>query len=207
VISIDLRGHGESAPSDLYALDALAADVKAVTDAVGAAFPALVGHSLGGFVASVYGALYPTRSIVNVDQPLALAGFKDQLSSIQPLLEGDGFEQVMVQMFDGMMEPLPDAERRRLSDIRRPEQQVVLGIWEAVFEMSVEELETLTSDMLDGIESPYLTILGDDLGPGYSAWLHSVIPQAEIEVWIGSGHYPHLGEPDRFVERLRTFIG
>jgi pimeloyl-ACP methyl ester carboxylesterase len=83
----------------------------------------------------------------------------------------------------------------------------VLGIWEAVFEMSVEELETLTSDMLDGIESPYLTILGDDLGPGYSAWLHSVIPQAEIEVWIGSGHYPHLGEPDRFVERLRTFIG
>ena len=60
VVAIDLRGHGDSDLAGTYALDAMAADVKAVADEVGAGLPTLVGHSLGAFVASVYAAAYPT---------------------------------------------------------------------------------------------------------------------------------------------------
>jgi pimeloyl-ACP methyl ester carboxylesterase len=188
-----------------YGLDAMAADVKAVADEVGAARPALIGHSLGGFVASVYGAAYPTYSIVNVDQPLALAGFKAQLSEVEEMLRSDAFQGVIGQMFDGLMGPLPEAERLRLTDLRRPVQDVVLGIWEPVFSMSVEELDELSRSLLGGIECPYLTILGDDLGPEYAVWLRSVIPQAEIEVWDGDAHYPHLMEPERFITRMADY--
>jgi hypothetical protein len=30
-------------------------------------------------------------------------------------------------------------------------------------------------------------------------------PTAEVDVWDGDGHYPHLVEPDRLVERLEAF--
>ncbi|HHO58195.1 MAG TPA: alpha/beta hydrolase, partial [Oceanithermus profundus] len=36
-------------------------------------------------------------------------------------------------------------------------------------------------------------------------WLAARIPGAAVEVWPDYGHYPHLVDPDRFVERLRTF--
>jgi pimeloyl-ACP methyl ester carboxylesterase len=205
VISVDLRGHGDSEPAPAYALDAMAADVKAVADEVGAARPAVVGHSLGGFVGSIYAASYPTYSVVNVDQPLALAGFKEQLSGVEALLRGEQFEAVIGQMFDGLMGPLPEAERSRVTGLRRPEQDVVLGIWEPVFTMSVEELDELSRSLLSGVEAPYLTILGEDLGPEYAMWLRSVIPQAEIEVWAGDAHYPHLMEPERFITRIAEF--
>ncbi|MDH4118106.1 MAG: alpha/beta hydrolase [Acidimicrobiia bacterium] len=207
VVSVDLRGHGNSDHAARYDLDRMAADVKAVADAVGASEPCLIGHSLGGFVASVYGSMFAARGIVNVDQPLALAGFKEQLGQVEELLRGDAFPAVIVQMFDAMMSALPGDERARITSLRRPDQDVALGVWAPVFEMSVSELDALSRDLLSGIGCPYLTILGDDLGPDYAAWLSSVIPHARIEVWAGHAHYPHLADPDRFVTRVMEFVG
>lgn len=206
VIAVDLRGHGESQPAARYNLDAMAADVLAVTNQVGAALPSVVGHSLGGFIASVYGAAYPVRTVVNVDQPLALAGFKEQLSEVEPLLRGEAFPAVIGQMFEPMMAPLAAGEHTRVSNLRRPDQDVVLGIWDPVFTMSIQDLDALSRQLLSGLDAPYLTILGEDLGSEYAEWLHSVIPHAQIEVWGGDAHYPHLVEPDRFVERIRAFV-
>jgi pimeloyl-ACP methyl ester carboxylesterase len=52
VVTVDLRGHGDSAPSpdEAYGLADYATDVAAVLDALGLARPILVGHSLGAFV-------------------------------------------------------------------------------------------------------------------------------------------------------------
>ena len=52
---------------------------------------------------------------------------------------------------------------------------------------------------------PYLALHGIDPGPDYGAWLRGVIPTATLEVWDGDGHYPHLVEPARFLDRLRAF--
>ena len=40
---------------------------------------------------------------------------------------------------------------------------------------------------------------------GYAGWLAGLVPTAEVEVWDGDGHYPHLVEPDRFLARLAAF--
>src|SRR6202011_1188956 len=51
VIRVDLRGCGESEPSDGPALmEALAGDVAGVLDALHVERAALVGHSIGGYV-------------------------------------------------------------------------------------------------------------------------------------------------------------
>jgi pimeloyl-ACP methyl ester carboxylesterase len=206
VISVDLRGHGDSDPAPGYGLDVMAADVKAVADEVGSAQPSLIGHSLGGFVASVYASAYPTRAVVNVDQPLALAGFKDQLGQVEPLLRSEAFAGVIGMMFDGMMASLSSEEKERLTALRRPVPEVVLGVWDSIFTMSVEELDSLVRSMLGTIDAPYLAVHGDEPGDEYRAWLPTVIPHAQLEVWPGNGHYPHLIEGDRFIERVRGFV-
>jgi pimeloyl-ACP methyl ester carboxylesterase len=204
VINVDLPGHGESEPVDNYGLDRLAADVAAVTDELGYETPLVVGHSLGGFVASVYAAQRPVRGVVNVDQPLTLAAFKDQLTAAEPMLRGEAFSGVIGAMFDGFMAPLPGEEKARLTALRSPNQDAVLGVWDPVFAKTPEELDAMVRSLLAGLDAPYLALHGTDLGPDYVAWLQSVIPQATYEVWPDCGHYPHLMHPTRFVELITS---
>jgi len=62
VIRIDLRGCGESEPSDGPALmEALAGDVAGVLDALHVERAAVVGHSIGGYVALAFFRMYQER--------------------------------------------------------------------------------------------------------------------------------------------------
>ena len=62
VIRIDLRGCGESEPSDGPALmEVLAGDVAGVLDALGVERAALAGHSIGGYVALAFFRMFAER--------------------------------------------------------------------------------------------------------------------------------------------------
>ncbi|MEA2719086.1 MAG: hypothetical protein QOJ39_950 [Candidatus Eremiobacteraeota bacterium] len=62
VISIDLRGCGESEPSDGPALmEALAGDMAGVLDSLHVERAALAGHSIGGYVALAFFRMYAER--------------------------------------------------------------------------------------------------------------------------------------------------
>jgi pimeloyl-ACP methyl ester carboxylesterase len=208
VIVVDLPGHGQSGDAPSYDVQDLARAVGAVA-AVEASDPVrLVGHSLGGVVVSVMPAAgVPVRSIVNVDQPLELAGFQALLQSVEPMLRdpstfGDFITGLFAQL-DG--DALPAGDRERLQALRRPRQEVVLGIWGTVLDSPAEALDAIVDEFTSAIGQPYLAIHGGDPGPEYPAWLRAHIPTAVLEVWPGLGHYPHLVQPDRFVERLEEF--
>lgn len=208
VVALDLRGHGESDRRDPYDPVTLASDVHAVVAATGVEQPLMVGHSLGGVVVSAYGgAGHPSRGIVNVDQPIALGGFKEALEPLAPLLQGspEDFATAIGIVFSVLDGPLPESERGRLDELSSPEQDVVLGAWQAVFEATPEELDLLTADVVGGVAVPYLSLHGSDPGDDYPDWLTAVIPTSSVDVWPGAGHYPHLTEPDRFVTRLAAF--
>jgi pimeloyl-ACP methyl ester carboxylesterase len=207
VIAVDLRGHGESARRPPYEPITLANDVRAVVDNVGVDDPMLVGHSLGGVVVSAYAAFHPTRKVMNIDQALELSGFKDALASVEPMLRGTDaeFQAVMSSLTDMLFGPLGEAERERLRAQCSPEQDVVLGVWSTVLDSSAEELDTLLHATAGTVSAPYLALHGSDPGPDYPAYLKSLIPQAQLEVWPDLGHFPHLVEPQRFLARLREF--
>jgi pimeloyl-ACP methyl ester carboxylesterase len=208
VVRIDARRHGDSERRPPYDPLTMAGDVRAVVDALALDAPLVVGHSMGGVVVSAYGGLgHPARGIVNVDQPLQLAGFKDALAGIRPLLEGDdaGFRTAIDLVFGALDGPLPEPERARLRALSSPERDVVLGVWGAVLDQTIEELGAQVEALVGGTRVPYLSLHGSDPGPDYAPWLTRLVPQAQVEVWPDLGHYPHLLAPDRFVARLAEF--
>ena len=210
VTAVDVRGHGESARRPPYDPVTCALDLAVVVDALGLVEPLMVGHSMGGVIVSAYGgAGYSSRGIVNVDQPMALGGFKDALTPLQPMLEGDdaSFRAAIAIVFGVLDGALPEADRARLDALAAPEQAVVLGVWEQVFTHSADELDALAAQLLSGIRVPYLAIHGSDPGVEYVQWLLGAIANARVEVWPDVGHYPQLVDPERFVQRLDQFDG
>lgn len=212
VLALDLRGHGASPAAEPYDPLTLATDVHdtvvaAGLDGTGADAPCLVGHSLGGVVVSAYAAMFPTRAVANLDQPLRLSGFKEALAQLEPMLRGDdtSFQSAIDTVFESMAGPLPPDEARRIAALRHAAQDVVLGIWGTVFDSTRDELDATVDALVGGVHSPYLALHGIDPGPEYGQWLCSALATATYEVWADHGHYPHLVDPLRFLARLAAF--
>ncbi len=114
VVRIDLRGCGESEPSDGPALmEALAGDVAGVLDVLGIERAAIAGHSIGGYVALAFFRMYAERvaglALVashvaadagrtngGSDEQRALAGGRDALSK---QLESDGTMDAAIESY------------------------------------------------------------------------------------------------------------
>jgi len=201
VLRVDLRGHGESPYADAYDVASLAADIAPLVDEP----PLIVGHSLGGTVVTAYASQFETRGVVNIDQTLNLAPMQAGLLQQAELLRGEAFPMVMDALFDSLRGQVDDAGWQRLSELRRYDQSVVLGIWGIMLDNSAEELAAAVSAMTAGIDVPYLALNGFDLGPDYADWLTEQIPGAVVETWNGVGHYPQLVHPADFLARLAAF--
>lgn len=212
VVWMDVRGHGQSGHAQDYSLEAMAGDVVAVIMAAGLERPHLIGHSLGGVVVSIVGALLPVGSVINIDQTLQLAAFNEQLCELEDALRNpDTFPAVITELFAELAgSALHQSELDRLGTIRRANQDVVLAVWGPAFTLDTEETNSIVQDAMEGYcrsQVPYLSLFGRDPGQDYGPWLKKIIPTSTIEVWDESGHYPHLVRPDQFVDRAITFWG
>lgn len=205
VVAVDLRGHGHSSRTPPYDPFTMGTDIHAVLEHAEASDPLLVGHSLGGVVVTTHAAMFPVRAVINIDQPLELTGFHAMAKQMEPVLRDPAtFDATIVQLMDVLAGPLPKDERDRIESHGSREQDVVLGVWDMVLTSSPEELEIPMREALANITVPYLTILGEEID-GYEGWLKALIPTATVETWPGDGHFPHLIEPERFLQRLRAF--
>ena len=208
VVTLDLRGHGESGDAADYSALAMANDVGAVVTAAGIESPMLVGHSLGGIVVSAYGASgAPVAGIVNVDQSLHLSEFAGALRPVEPLLRGPEFHDMISAIFTSMDGPLLSESDRAAGAARQAaaRQDVVLGVWGLVFGSTDAELDAVIDAVAQAITAPYLAIHGLDPGADYADWLAARVSGATVELWPDHGHYVHLVDPDRFAERVRRF--
>ncbi len=141
---------------------------------------------------------------------LQLDGFKAQLADFEPQLrDPEMFPAVIQTLFEIMAgHKIDPDEMARINAQRRPDQDVVLGIWDMILTSTVDEIAAVVDTALaeyGGKHVPYLSLFGIDPGPAYADWIASYIAGAVTEVWADHGHYPHLVEPDRFLRRLDRF--
>ena len=205
-LAFDLPGHGESPGWESYDVDSVAHGVHRAVVEAGLDEPVIVGHSLAAVIATVYAAQFPTRGVVNVDQPLQVTAFAGFLQSIADQLRGPGFPAVWEQFAASMhVEMLPASAQQLVQSTSNPRQDLVLGYWREVLEQPASEIAERASTGLATLRTadvPYLIVAGGDPEPEYRQWLGEALPQAVITVLPGSGHFPHLAHPGRFAECL-----
>ena len=95
-------------------------------------------------------------------------------------------------------------ERPRPVKSAGPPYRLVLGYWTDLLQTDPEALQTRIDRLVATICTPVLAIFGDQIASSERLRLTRTLG-AEVEEWIGSGHFVHLIDPDRFVSRLLAF--
>jgi pimeloyl-ACP methyl ester carboxylesterase len=206
VLALDLPGHGESPRWPAYDVESVTHGVHRAVEEAQLHSPVVVGHSIAGVIATVYAAHYPTRGVINVDQPLQVEPFAGLVQSLADKLRGPAFPAVW-QMFAASMhiERLPAAGQELVRSSSQPRQDLVLGYWREVLYRPASELADMVGATLAAVRAagvPYLLVAGDELTTGYRGWLIERLPHATVMEWPGSGHFPHIAHPSRFAACL-----
>jgi pimeloyl-ACP methyl ester carboxylesterase len=206
VVNLDLPGHGASPRWPAYRLDSVADAVHDTITAAGIDTPVIVGHSAAAAIATIYASRHPTRGVINVDQPLAVRPFGDLLRAHRATLEGPGYAAVWDMLHRDMHTELLPAEARRLEEsISDPRQDLLLGYWAEIMDTEADDLDATIRGSLATVRTsgiPYHLVLGTEPDPRYRTWHTDALPDSQITVIAGSGHFPQLAHPATFAHLL-----
>jgi pimeloyl-ACP methyl ester carboxylesterase len=200
----DLRGFGGSAALDsVYTMTDMADDLAALLDSRGVKNIALVGHSMGGYVALAFAAKYPYL----VDS-LALIGSQTLADTPE---KRDGRYKTAQQVQESGVSVVADAMTAKFS--ANPETQSVIrelilrqnkaGVIGALKAMA--ERDDLTS-LFTMSDHPFVMIHGDadELIPVERAREAKPLrPSAQLFELPGVGHLPMMDAPEKTAEALR----
>jgi pimeloyl-ACP methyl ester carboxylesterase len=205
-VAVDLPGHGASAGLP-YAMEEVARRIYWLITDVGIERPVIVGHSLGGIIATMYAATFPVAGVVNIDQPLDTTPFIRMLQQLEPELRGPHFAAAFEPIRQSIgVDLLPEPLRSSTRATQTVRQDLVLAYWDETFRRSPEALQALLDEGVRRITVPYLAVFGRRLADGERVRLQNRLSRLELEEWPDCGHMVHLVEPDRFAQRLAAFV-
>jgi 3-oxoadipate enol-lactonase len=211
VVRPDLRGMGASAVTDgPYLMETLASDVASALDALAIERAALVGHSLGGYVALAFARMYTERvthlalvcSRIAADTPEIAENRRKSADSI----ERDGVlprEMVTRLLSAQTLQQRPEVARRALELSQRIEPRGAAAMLRGM------ALRDASDDIAADLDFPVLVVAGahDAIVPMEEARAAArAFPQGRLEICRHSGHLPMLEEPDRLTEALAAFL-
>jgi pimeloyl-ACP methyl ester carboxylesterase len=208
-IAFDLPGHGGSPMLPERGLAPVADAIRqAVLDADLEA-PVMVGHSIGGPLASIYASRYPASGVISVDAPLRLEPFAHGLDAVRAQFTGPGFAELWPQFRASMHIDRVHGHRRQLLRAgERESQEVVVAYQADLLERPLEEVVRWRDEGLAQLAragTPYVALQTEPVDPAEEAWLHGLLPQAEVQVWPVGHHFPHLADPAAFVDLMKRF--
>jgi len=214
VVAADNRDAGENDPEDAdYSISDMAGDVVALLDALEIDRAAVVGHSMGGFIALHLAVEHPGRL-----SKLVLVG----TSPAAGVAIGQPFpppprESWIVDPVERSMAALPQSYAPEFFE-RHPEKLAEFSerargnrITRDGYARQARAIND-THDVrasLGEITVPTLIIHGD-VDPSVSVrggrLLADGIPGGEMLTYPGVGHHPMREEPERFIDDLRAFL-
>lgn len=206
VLALDLPGHGDAPSRASYHLSEVAEVVHGQITAAGLAEPpTLVGHSVGGVIATVYAARYPTRAVVNLDQILLPGPFGAFVRAAEPELRGPDWRAVWRRITAGMGIEALGGEARHLAETATdPRPELLLGYWDEILRGSDERIAADRRADLRAIGERgvgYRWVTAAEPPAAYAEWLMAALPATVITVLPG-GHLPHLEHPAELARLL-----
>jgi pimeloyl-ACP methyl ester carboxylesterase len=226
VVAPDLVGHGDSEkPRGDYSLGAFASGVRDLLLALGHDRATLVGQSLGGGVVMQFAYQFPDRCerLVLVSS----GGLGEEVSVLLRLLTLPGAELVLPLACTNWVHDAGQRVAGWLGHLGLHPNPHLTEIWESYGSLADAETRTAFLHTLRSVvdiagqrvsaadrlylaaAAPTLIVWGDrdsiiPVEQGRST--HAAIPGSRLEIFEGTGHFPHCERPDRFVDVLVEFM-
>lgn len=219
VVYLDLRDHGRSTWADPagWSFELCADDVRAFCDALGIERPVVVGHSMGGFVAMLYGARHPGHAGALVLLSTSARHDLDRLVEGFRRVAGDEVAEIARRSYGGTGEPVSEGEWARCfaafgptvpddDQLARRTRNLGLG---------PRGMDLLRAhdvvDQLGRIDVRTLVCVGelDPVTPvEASRELAAALPDGlgRLEILPGAGHFPWKDAPDELWPLLTEFV-
>jgi pimeloyl-ACP methyl ester carboxylesterase len=216
VVVPDQVGFGRSSKPVLpYSFHQMAADTRALLESLGVQQATVIGHSMGGMLATRFALMYPemTRQLVLLN----MIGMTDSRLTSQWRSTEDRYRGLLNQT-DAQIR----AGQERYYVNWRPEFEKYVDVhtrWRHGAEWPrFAMVRALTGQMLyeqpvahefHAVRVPTLVIGGAQDGPDFPGQARAVagaIPDARLVILEDAGHNPHLEIPDRLFPELVRFL-
>ena len=190
-----------------YALEVTVERVHAAIVEAGLRDPILVGHSASASVAAMYATQHPTSGIVLVEGTFLVAPFAEMLRSMEPVLRGPGFGAAWsrISEYAFRLDEVPAVSgpsSRRRAGHDRMSSSATGRTSSHGRPPSCRPGWTREQPGCGRSGLPVTSVVGQDPSADEAAWLEANLPEARMDVWPGSGHFPHLAHPRAFAELL-----
>ena len=219
VITVDLRGHGESdGPEDeaRYSLDRFAADLGVVADGLGLARFMLLGHSMGGMVARRLVLATPARveALVLMDtSPGPVPGMDAEIIDLGVQIANEQGMDELKRVMDAFNPLGTPAYERCLRD-RPGYREFGDAKWEtlsrAMYTRMLVEIRDQPDqlELLAAVRCPTLVMVGVEDLPfvGVSHAMVATIPGSELVVIPDAGHSPQFENGTVWFDELSRFL-
>jgi 3-oxoadipate enol-lactonase len=214
VIAPDLRGHGETPPSEnVSTMDVLADDCLAVLEALGVDQPTVIcGLSMGGYVSLAFYRRHRAR-VAGLILAATRAGAdtaegKANRDRMAAQVKEDGPQAVVNAMLPKMLSPStyaanPDLVARVEAIMQKTSQE---GMVAAL--IGIKERPDSTP-LLSEITVPTLVIHGADdqlIPPSEAEAMHAAIKGSQLEIIQNAGHLLNLEQSPTFNQALIDFM-
>lgn len=214
VIAPDLRGHGDSTPTEgTYTMDLLAEDCAKLLDHLNIHEKiVLCGLSMGGYISFAFARNYPdrlagliltaTRAAADTEE-----GKLNRQRSIQ-LAKEQGIEPIIETMLQRVLSPRTLQNNPALvQTVRQIMQRTSLSAVLGDLQGMMERIDS--RPFLKQIAVPTLIIHGKDdalIPVDEARAMQEAIPNCQLVLLEGAGHLPNLEASEPFNQAVREFI-
>jgi len=214
VLRLDMRGSGaSSAPEGPYLMERLAADVATALDSLSIDRAALIGHSMGGYVALAFARMFTERvtrlvlvtSRLRADTPeeartrKELAERAERDESIEPVIEAYLPRLLAQKSFDQRDEVVGRAYEIARKNSPAGAAATLRGM----------ALRASSEDIAQELAVPALMVAGGRdrvVSIDEARSIAATFPCGRLVVCQESGHLPMLEEPERVTAALAAFL-
>lgn len=213
VITVDLRGHGESeAPSSSYTVELFADDLRGLLDHLRIDQAVIVGFSMGGYITFAFYRKYRDRvkALVLVDtrpQPDTDEAKQGRLKTAETA-QKEGALPIADAMVPKLLSP---ATLEGRPDLVTQVREIILGtpVSGIAGDLMAMAERPDSVPLLSEVSCPALVLVGeqDSLTPPADAKLMAdAIRGARLETIPHAGHLTPLEQPERVNTAIRTFL-
>ncbi|WP_270892713.1 alpha/beta fold hydrolase [Staphylococcus saprophyticus] len=209
VILVDLRGHGYSDKPQHIDFKEYAEDIKELLDYLYVTQASLIGHELGGSVASAFAAMYPEMA--------------DSITLVNPTLLNDmSPEERLYRRYANQIRNWDKEEQQKFLDkhlyySKRKAKKFLKHVDNTNGIATEAELEAVKDSFNDNnimsylseIDLPILIIAsqhGERTTIVQAKEVGDYIGEVQFETFTASGLYPFVEEKDKFVDLVLKFI-